>query len=245
MENAQLVSLSRQIALQRQMDVVANNVANLNTTGFKAESLLFEQYDMPVAADNEFPGSQTVAYTQDWATVHDMANGALQQTGNPLDVGLSGPGFLTVSTPAGTRYTRSGSLAINAAGTLVDLSGNPILSADGSPIQFDSADTDVTILKDGTITTSQGTKGKLGVVEFADPQQATREGNNLWSGANPSPATKTQVVQGSIERSNVSGVTEMANLIRVQRAYEQLASIMSRQDDLRTTAVQKLGSQAA
>ena len=95
-----------------------------------------------------------------------------------------------------------------------------------------------------TITTSQGTKGKLGVVEFADPQQARREGNNLWSGSNPAAATNTQVVQGSIEHSNVSGVTEMANLIRVQRAYEQLASIMSRQDDLRTTAVQKLGAAA-
>ena len=244
MENAQLVSLSRQIALQRQMDVVANNVANLNTTGFKAETVLFEQYDMPVAADNEFAGSKTVAYTQDWATIHDMANGALQQTGNPLDIGLSGPGFLTVQTPAGTRYTRSGSLAINSAGTLVDLGGNPVVGVDGAPIQFDPADTDITILKDGTITTSQGTKGKLGVVEFADPQQARREGNNLWSGSNPAAATNTQVVQGSIEHSNVSGVTEMANLIRVQRAYEQLASIMSRQDDLRTTAVQKLGAAA-
>lgn len=245
MENAQLVSLSRQIALQRQMDVVANNVANLNTTGFKAESLLFEQYDMPVAADNEFPGSQAVAYTQDWATIHDMANGALQQTGNPLDVGLSGPGFLSVSTAGGTRYTRAGALAINTAGTLVDLGGNPVLSAEGGQIKFDSADTDITITKDGTISTSQGIKGKLGVYEFADPQQMQREGNNLWSGSNALPARSTEVIQGSIERSNVSGVTEMANLIRVQRAYEQLAAMMSRQDDLRAQAVQKLGSVAA
>jgi len=245
MENAQLVSLSRQIALQRQMDVVANNVANLNTTGFKAENLLFEQYDMPGAADNEFQGTQSVAYTQDWATIHDMTNGALQQTGNPLDVGLSGPGFLSVQTSAGTRYTRSGSLAINAAGTLVDLGGNPVLSSEGSQIKFDSTDTDISIAKDGTISSSQGLKGKLGVFEFADTKQMKREGNNLWSGSNAVPATATDVVQGSIERSNVSGVTEMANLIRVQRAYEQLASIMSRQDDLRTTAVQKLGSQAA
>ncbi|MDR3471964.1 MAG: flagellar basal-body rod protein FlgF [Devosia sp.] len=245
MENAQLVSLSRQIALQRQLDVVSNNVANLNTTGFKAESILFQQYDMPTARDNDFSGSQSVAFTQDWATIHDMANGALEQTGNPLDVGLTGPGFLTVSTAAGPRYTRSGSLAINAAGTLVDLAGNPVLGSDGTPFQFDAADTDVTILKDGTITTSQGAKGKLGLVEFADPQQAQREGNNLWSGSNPAPATTTQVVQGSIERSNVSGVTEMASLIRVQRAYEQLATIMQRQDDLRSNAVQKLGSVAA
>ena len=244
MENAQLVSLSRQMALQRQMDVVANNLANINTSGFKAENMLFQQYDMPVAADNDFAGSQTVAYTQDWATVHDMSNGPLAQTGNPLDIGLMGNGFLTVSTAAGTRYTRSGSLAIDQTGTLVDLSGNPVMS-DSGEVHFDPTDTDISIAKDGTISTSQGIKGKLAMVEFADPQQLTREGNNLWAGGTPQPATNTQVVQGSIERSNVSGVTEMAEMIRVQRAYEQLANIMQQQDDLRTGAVQKLGSLAA
>jgi flagellar basal-body rod protein FlgF len=244
MENAQLVSLSRQVALQRQMDVVANNMANINTTGFKAEDLLFQQYDMPTAADNDFAGSQSVAYTEDWATIHDLTNGPMDQTGNPLDVALMGPGFLTVSTAAGPRYTKSGSLAINADGTLVDLAGNPVLSTSG-PVQFDAADTDITIAKDGTISTSQGTKGKLAIAEFADPQQMTREGNNLWAGANPIAPTQTTVVQGSIERSNVSPVTEMAQMIRVQRAYEQLADLMSRQDDLRNTAVQKLGSLAA
>ena len=244
MENAQLVSLSRQIALQRQMDVVANNMANINTTGFKAEDMLFQEYKMPVAADNDFGGDQSVSYTEDWATVHDMTTGPLDQTGNPLDVALSGEGFLTVSTPAGNRYTKAGALAINSEGTLVDERGDPVL-AGGSQVHFDADDTDITILKDGTINTSQGSKGKLSVVEFADPQQLTREGNNLWAGDNPLPATKTDVIQGSIERSNVSGVTEMANMIRVQRAYEQIATLMQQQDDLRSTAVQKLGSLAA
>lgn len=244
MENAQLVSLSRQIALQRQMDVVANNMANINTTGFKAEALLFDDYKMPVAADNDFAGDQTVDYTQDWATIHDMANGAFEPTGNPLDVALSGKGFLTVSTADGERYTRSGSLAIDASGTLVDLGGNPVLG-DGGPVHFDPADTGITILKDGTITTAQGLKGKLRIAEFADPDALSRDGNNLWSGGTPLPNRDTQVIQGSIERSNVSGVSEMAQMIRVQRAYQQLADLMSRQDDLRNTAVQKLGSLAA
>ncbi|HVW92725.1 MAG TPA: flagellar basal-body rod protein FlgF [Devosia sp.] len=242
MENAQLVSLSRQIALQRQMDVVANNMANINTTGFKAEDILFEQYQMPGAADNDFAGKQSVDYTQDWATVHDLTVGPLQQTGNPLDVALSGGGFLTVQTPAGNRYTKAGSLAINAQGVLVDLSGNPVLSDAGTPITFDDTDTNITILKNGTVSTSQGTKGRLAVVEFPNTQALTREGNNLWNGPNARPATNTDVLQGTIERSNVSGVTEMANMIRVQRAYEQLADLMQKQDDLRSNAVQKLGS---
>ena len=244
MQNAQLVSLSRQIALQRQMDVVANNIANLNTAGFKAEDMLFEQYNMPVAADNDFRGSQTVAYTEDWATVHDMANGPIEQTGNPLDVALSGPGFLTVQTPNGNRYTRDGALAINASGTLVDLDGNPVLSSNG-PVTFAPDETDITISKDGTISSSQGIKGQLSVAEFADPQQMTRAGNNLWDGPNPQPNVNTTVIQGSVEQSNVSGVTEMATMMKVQRAYEQMADLMSWQDDLRNEAVQKLGSLSA
>ena len=117
--------------------------------------------------------------------------------------------------------------------------------ADSGPVHFDAADTDIQIGKDGTITTSQGSKGKLAVVEFADTQQLTREGNNLYAGTSPLPATATTVIQGSIERSNVSGVTEMAQMMRVQRAYEMITNLMSKQDDLRTSAVQKLGSLAA
>ena len=244
MENAQLVSLSRQIALQRQMDVVANNMANINTTGFKAEDMLFKEYKMPVAQDNEFAGDQSVSYTEDWATVHDLSAGPIDQTGGPLDVALSGKGFLTVQTPNGDRYTKDGALQINADGILVDLGGNPVLS-DSGPVHFDSADTEINIAKDGSISTSQGGKGKLAIAEFADPQQLTREGNNLYAGINPAPATDTQIVQGSIERSNVSGVTEMAQMIRVQRAYEMIAQLMQKQDDLRNSAVQKLGDVAA
>jgi len=245
MENAQLISLSRQIALQRQMDVVANNMANINTSGFKAESMLFQDYLMPVARDNELTGAdQDLHYTEDWSTINDMSTGSIEQTGNPLDVALSGEGFLTVQTAAGPRYSRNGSLQIDTTGTLVDLAGNPVLGTSG-PIKFDSADTNIAIAPDGTIATSQGTKGKLAVVEFPDPQVLAREGNNYYSGPAGNPATNTSVVQGSIERSNVSGVSTMADMIRVERAYQTLANIMQRQDDLRSTAVQRLGDVTA
>lgn len=245
MENAQLISLSRQVALQRQMDVVANNIANLNTSGFKAEDLLFEEYKMPVARDNDFAFSdRQLSYTEDWATVHDMSQGVMVQTGNPLDIALQGEGFLTVQTPAGERYTRSGSLVLNNEGTLVDLSGNPVLG-DGGPITFTAADTEIAIGADGTISSSQGVKGKLALVEFENPQQLARDGSNLWSGGTPQPATDTRVVQGSIEKSNVSGITEISQMLRVQRAYESIANMMSQQDDMRRNAIQRLGSLAA
>lgn len=241
MENAQLISLSRQVALQRQMDVVANNLANINTTGFKAERMLFQQYLMPVAADRDFAyPDQPLHYVEDWATVHDMSGGSIVQTGNPLDIALTGEGFLTVQTAAGERYTRAGSLQIDNTGTLVDLDGNPVL-ADGAPVQFDASDTDISISGDGTISTNNGGKGRLQIVEFASPEEVAREGFNLWVGGTPQPATATRVVQGAIERSNVSGVGEMTEMIRVSRAYESLANLMDKQNDLRRSAIQKLG----
>ena len=242
MENAQLIGLSRQIALQRQMDVVANNIANINTSGFKSEQLLFEEYLMPVARDRDFAAlDQQLSYTDDWTTIHDMTGGALVQTDNPLDVALDGEGFLAVETTAGERYTRSGSLAIDTTGTLVDLNGNPVLG-NGGPIQFTAGETDIMIGEDGSVSSSAGQKGRLRIVEFADPQSTTREGSNLWSGTDPIDATATRVLQGSIEKSNVNGVGEMTEMIRVQRAYESVASLISKQDDQRRTAIQKLGT---
>lgn len=240
-ENAQLISLSRQIALQRRMDVVANNVANMNTTGFKAENILFEEYVMPVARDQDFPRlDQPLSYVQDWATVHDLSGGAMIQTGNPLDVGLNGDGFFAVQTPAGERWTKAGSFQLSANGTLVDASGNPVLG-DGGPIQFGPEETGITVGSDGSISSSAGPKGSLRLVEFANPQELTRQGDNLWAGGTPVAATNTSAMQGFVEKSNVSGVAEMAEMIRVTRAYESAANLAQKQDELRRSAIQRLG----
>lgn len=241
MENAQLISLSRQIALERQMEVTANNIANVNTTGFKAEKVLFEEYLMPVAEDRDFAGpDQPLSFTQDWGTMHDLTGGAFAQTGNPLDIALRGEGFLTVMTPAGERWTKAGALQIDAEGTLVNLDGYPVL-ADGGEVQFDPGESEITIAADGTISTGAGAKGRLQIVEFANPQELTREGGSLFAGGTPLPATETRVEQGFIERSNVSGVTEMSEMIRVSRSYQSLASLMQRQDEIRRAAIQRLG----
>ncbi|MEP7240089.1 MAG: flagellar basal-body rod protein FlgF [Devosia sp.] len=240
MENTQLISLSRQMALQRQMDVVANNLANISTTGFKAESVLFEDYMMPGASDSAFQGSdQKLHYTQDWSTLHDMTNGSIEPTSNPLDLALDGNGFLSIETPAGERYTRNGELQLDASGTLVDVNGNAVLTEAG-PVHFDAKDGTISIAGDGSISTSRGAKGKLKLTEFDDPQVLAREGANYYSGPEGNPATSTQVVQGALERSNVSGVGAMVDMIRVERAYQTLANIIERQDTLRSTAVQRL-----
>jgi flagellar basal-body rod protein FlgF len=242
MENAQLISLSRQMALQRQMDVVANNIANINTTGFKAEALLHEEFVMPVARDRDFPMlDQPLSFTQDWATMHDLSPGSIVQTGNPLDVALEGEGFLAVLTPEGERWTRSGALQVDSTGTLVNFDGYPVLG-DGGPITFGEAETDIMIDASGAVSTTAGAKGRLQVVEFDNPQELAREGDNLYSGGTPVAAVATRVMQGAIEKSNVSGVAEMTEMIRVQRAYQSIASMIQRQDDIRRSAIQKLGS---
>lgn len=244
-ENAQLIGLSRQIALQRQMDVVANNMANINTTGFKSENILFEEYVMPVARDQDFPRlDQPLSYVQDWATTHDLSGGAMVQTGSELDVGLNGQGFFAIQTPSGDRWTKSGSFELSANGTLVDLNGNPVLG-EGGPIQFGPEESGILIAADGSVSSSAGAKGRLRLVEFANPQELAREGSNLFSGGAPVAATSTRVMQGFIEKSNVSGVSEMVEMIRVQRAYESAASLAQKQDELRRSAIQRLGDMSA
>jgi flagellar basal-body rod protein FlgF len=244
-ENAQLIGLSRQIGLQRQMDVVANNMANINTTGFKSENILFEEYVMPVARDQDFPRlDQPLSYVQDWATTHDLSGGAMVQTGSELDVGLNGQGFFAIQTPAGDRWTKSGSFELSANGTLVDLNGNPVLG-EGGPIQFGPEESGILIAADGSVSSSAGAKGRLRLVEFDNPQELAREGSNLFSGGTPVAATNTRVMQGFIEKSNVSGVSEMVEMIRVQRAYESAASLAQKQDELRRSAIQRLGDMSA
>lgn len=246
MDNAQLISLSRQMALQRQMDVVANNIANINTTGFRAEKIMFAEAQMPLASRASTTGyiDPPLAFTEDWATMHDLSAGTIVQTGNALDVALDGDGFLVVQTANGERYTRAGALQIDSSGTLVDLDGNPVLS-EGGPIKFSPEETDITIASDGSVLTANGSKGRLRLVEFSDPQALAREGDNLFSGGTPAPAIETRVLQGAIERSNVSGVAEMTEMIRVSRAYETLAGIMQQQDQTMRSAIQQLAGLSA
>jgi flagellar basal-body rod protein FlgF len=247
MENAPLVSLSRAIGLMNEMDVVANNMANLNTTGYKSEKVLFEQYMMPAAADEGMPaGDQQVVYTQDWASIHDFSGGAMRQTGNPLDVALEGDGFLTINTPAGPQYTRNGEMHIDNNGTLVNVDGFPVAS-DGGTITFEPTETDISIAADGTVFSSAGNKGKLALASFASPQVLDRVGNNLFSVNNAGTAlqdTTTRVHQGSLEASNVSGVTGMSDMIRVTRAYELVSQFIQQQDQLKQAAIQRLGNLA-
>jgi flagellar basal-body rod protein FlgF len=249
MANELLVGLSRQLTLERQMDVVANNVANVNTTGYKADRSLFEEFLNSRAHEDNFVGrDRRVSFVQDRGTFKDFAQGAFEPSKNPLDVAIDGRGFLAVQTPAGERYTRDGGLQINNQGQLVTQSGHQVLGTSG-PIVFQPTDHDISIAADGNITVLEGTnrldsvRGKLRVVSFADAQKLVKEGSNLYAagpGTAAQPDIVSQVRQGFVEKSNVNSVAEMSRMIEVTRAYTQISAMLQQQGDLRKTALDKL-----
>ena len=250
MENALLVGLSRQVALKRELDAVANNIANLNTTGFKADGTLFEQYLMPGALATQFSGPDSrVSFVRDRATWHNFAPGPIKQTGNPLDVAIQGEAFFAVQTPNGERYTRNGAFQVNATGELVTSDGYQVLGQSG-PIVFQPGDAAISITSEGTIrvreggrATSDSTRGQLRLVGFSQPRQLQKMGSSLFTtpaGMQPQPATDARVTQGAIEQSNVQGVLEMTRMIDVTRAYTQLANILQQQSDLSRSTIDKL-----
>lgn len=242
MENAQLINLSRQLVLRRQLDVVANNVANINTTGFKGEKLAFEEYLMPVARANAFqPGNTTLSYVNDYQSNYDFTAGPTVPTGNPLDVAVNGKSWLVVQTAEGERYTRNGSFAINPQGELVTHGGDRVLGT-GGPITFADGDADIQIAADGTISTENGVRGRLRLVAFEDERSLKPDGDTMFTGENPVPSTEARVAQGVLERSNVRGVLEMTRLIDISRTYQTVAQMMQKTDELQRKAIGTLGS---
>ena len=247
MQNAFLIGLSRQVALSREMDVVANNIANVDTTGYKADGSLFEEY---LSSSARTDSGGRVSYVRDRGVWHDMNAGQVQHTGNPLDVAIDGNGFFTVQTPGGPRYTRNGSLQINAAGQLVTSEGNPVLG-NGGPITFQPNDRQISISPDGTISVRQGdsiadsVRGTLTVVTFANPQQLQKDGGSTFkppAGVTPQAATGAKIVQGALEKSNVRGVVEMSRMIEITRSYMQIASMLQQQSDVSQQSIDKLAA---
>ena len=249
MHHGPLVGLARQMALERQFDVVANNIANLNTTGFKSSASVFQEFLAPGARDMNFARADSQVHSVlDRVQFRDFGQGPIQQTGNPLDVALDGDGFLAVQTAAGERYTRSGALQINATGELVTPDGDKV-AGDNGPITFQATDRNISISADGRITVIEGTnttetaRGKLKLVSFAQPQRLAETGASLFAappGVVAQPAINARVIPGAIEGSNVNGVLEMTRMIEINRTYSQIASLLQSQDDEHKNSVDKL-----
>lgn len=239
MDNSIYVMLSRQTALFRKMETTANNIANMNTTGYQAEKMLFNDY--LVKNSQQRP----IAFTQDTASYHLTTEGPLESTGNALDVAIRGDGFFVVQTPTGNRYSRAGNFQIDGDGVLTNAAGYPVLDEGGQRIQFNAEDSAVSIGENGSIVVNGEERGALNVVEFADTQALVQEGNTLYkTDQAPTPSTNSRVLQGVLEKSNVEGVREVVDLTEINRAAGSTAKFIEVMYDLQRKANNVYAQQA-
>jgi flagellar basal-body rod protein FlgF len=240
MDIASSVAASRLTAAQRALEVTADNIANADTPGYRTERVLFTDWLNRQTGDTA-PGGRTIAYVQDRATWREQSQGAISRTGNPFDLALAGDGYFTVNTPAGPRLTRNGRFGLQPDGTLADMSGNAVLDTAGQPIQLSPADTSVAIAGDGTVSSQNGQLGKIGVVQPADTQRLTAEGNTLLRADTPTTAMATPgIVQGAVEGSNVQPVLELTRMMDGLRQFQFVSELVQAEGDRQQSAIDKL-----
>jgi len=246
MDNSIYVGLSRQMVLERELDIAANNLANVDTTGFKFEELITgaDTVSAPAAAGS---ASAPVSFVSSTGVARDYSQGPLTQTGAPLDVAIDGKGFFTVNTASGPRYTRDGRFKLDPTGKLVTQDGDPVQGG-GGDIQLDPKKGAVMISASGVISQAGQEVGKLSVVTFDSLAALSKDGANLYrndSNLTPQPSTSAILKQGMLEGSNVQPVAQITRLIEISRAYDAVSTMMNNTADLSTTAIQRLGSIAA
>lgn len=242
MENAAYIALSRQMTLRRELDIVANNIANADTTGFKVEQLLVGAEIGERARNHAIrPGA---SFVLDNGVGRDFGQGALEQTGRDLDFGIEGEGaFFTVQDGDGEAYTRDGAFSIDAEGRLVTQGGAAVLG-DGGEIILDATLGPVSVGPDGTITQGIQQVGRLTLARFETLSVLSKDGDGLYrnrSNTQPIEATGAQVRQGMLEGSNVNPLIEITNLIEISRAYERASKMVEQTNDLSRRSVERLG----
>lgn len=244
MENSTLIALSRQSGLQRQMDIVANNIANMNTNGFKGEKMMFVEHLVKSRGGERILGAK-LSFVRDIATMVDMADGPLERTGNPLDLAIGGDGFFVVQTEDGERYTRNGRFQLDDGGQLVNQNGQPLLSTGNQPFFLAPEDTEISISRDGTISTNNGDLGRIKLVRFENPQRLERAANGLFVGVEtPEDVESPEIQQGMLEGSNVQPIFEMAKMIDIHRSYDNVRKFIEREDERMRNMVREMGRTA-
>ena len=226
MDNGIYIALSRQTALFRNMEITSNNIANVNTPGFNAQRLVFSSFMVQ-------NGQNKDAYANDPSTYRDTSTGSVNMTGNTFDLAINGPGYFQVQTNMGRRYTKAGNFSLDASGTLINASGYPVLGADGGQIIIPPNVKNVSINGVGQVTGDGEQLAEIGMVEFKDQQRMTRQGNTLYdSKETPQPAENSRMVQGGIESSNISPVSEMVKVMEISRTVDKTAKFVETMYDL-------------
>ena len=223
MSNAVYAALTRQQGLMDEMQVVANNLANSSTTGYKSDRAVFAEFLANTGED----GGRSMGGLAGHA--FELQQGALKLTGGQFDLAIQGDGYFTVQTPQGPRLTRAGHFQLSGDGTLVDAMGNSVMGVGGSPITIPPEISSVTISADGILSSGPDQFGQIGVV--TPNGDLLRDSNTYFSAPDGyTDISDPSIVQGALEQSNVSPVLEMARMIDVQRAYEAGQTVLERED---------------
>lgn len=236
MDTSTYIALSGQFARDQEMAVLANNVANMSTPGFKGERMMFSEFLANAA------GGSRISYVTQAGNNHDMSQGPLSHTGNSLDVALNGTGWLAVTTPNGTSYTRSGHFQLDPQGQIITSNGYQLQGDGGAALVVPDGAGDVTINPDGTVATRQGIIGHIPVVTFDNQQLMTAEANGLYNTTEaPQPIRTTQVVQGMVEESNIQPVLAMTRLMSGAREMTAVKNFADAENTRLKTAIERLG----
>lgn len=236
------IALSHQVAKRRQLDVIANNIANMSTTGFKRERIMFAQV-LKEAKGNLPKSLRQITYVQDFGISRNMENGRLEHTGNMFDIALTGDAMFQVQRENGDMaYTRNGHLVISNDYTLITSTGQEIMDDTGRAIKLPPNATDIKISEDGTISSpSVGLIAKLNVSTFVDTSKLKKIGDNMFIANSPAiPATDYTIVQGAIETSNVNPIMEITRMIQVSRSYIQTSKLMENFQEAKSKAINTL-----
>lgn len=231
------VPLAAQLATERRMATIANNIANMSTPGFRAESIKFERL-LSTAGDQE------VAFVSEGETYTSLAAGPVNYTGNPLDVAPQGDAWFAVQTPNGRAYTRDGRLHIAATGELLTVDNLPLLDAGGTAMLVDPAGGEIRIGADGAMTQGANRVGTLGLFTLPAGAKLTRQGNAVIPDRPGLPVqdfSSLGVRQGYVEGSNVDPIQEMTRLIAVQRTFEMAAQAVQQSEDQTSETIRTLG----
>ena len=239
MQNGLYVAVSAQVALERRMETIADNIANMNTVGYRATGVSF-------AAEMARAGETNLTYVSSGADYLSRRIGGLVKTDNPLDFAVQGDGWFGIQTAAGKAYTRDGRARIDESGVLRTLNGDPILDAGGQPLLVDSAAGPLTVSGDGMISQNGRQVGALGLFAIDAGANLKRAENSAVVPDKPARPildfARDGVVQGAVESSNVDPVREMTRLIDVSRAFDGVAAEASQSETSIEDAIKALGS---
>ena len=239
MDNPGYVTLTRQSGLLKEMQLIANNIANMSTTGFRREGTIFAE-----VIDRLDVEGGTIALTDARVRTTDFTQGGLDSTGGQFDFAIEGEGFFRIETEEGEALTRAGSFALNQAGELVTQDGRRVLDAAGAPLFFPAEARSISVATDGTISADGEPIGQMGVVRAEEPSTLTRRSATLFETTGDVVANEeASIFHGFVEMSNVDPILEVSRMIEVQRAYEMGASFLESEDERMRQVTRIIGGQ--